>query len=186
MKEKTKEIQKKSIFNRYKWSVIWSIIILFIYIANQSMGKLIVDNTFDNFKIMISVLPPILILIGLLDVWVPKETMIKYMGKDSKVKGILITIILGSLSAGPLYAAFPIAAILMKKHARFAYVLFFLGVWSSSKLPLMVFEYSAFGGFFTVIHVVSNLVIFLIGSIVIEKMLSKETKDKIYESAKII
>ena len=152
-----------------------------IFAINIDTGQKATIVTIDNFKIMLGVMPAILILIGLLDVWVPKEVMIKYMGEKSGIKGILVALTLGSLAAGPLYAAFPVAAILIKKQARFAYVLFFLGAWSSSKLPLIVFEYTSFGGLFTAIHVVSNLLIFLVGAFLIEKIISKEYIDGVYE-----
>ncbi|MCM1991810.1 permease [Oceanirhabdus seepicola] len=158
-------------------------LITILYFINNEVGVNASNKTLSNFKSMLGVLPPILVLIGLLDIWIPKETMIKYMGPDSGLKGILIALVLGSLAAGPLYVAFPIAAILIKKQARFAYVLFFLGVWSSSKLPLLMYEYTSFGGGFTTIHVISNLTIFLVGSFIIEKMISKETLKKVYSSA---
>lgn len=39
---------------------------------------------------MLSIIPPIFILLGLLDVWVQRETMIKLMGKESGILGINI------------------------------------------------------------------------------------------------
>jgi hypothetical protein len=38
---------------------------------------------------------------------VPKETIIKLLGKEARTKGVLLAFILGSISAGPIYAAFP-------------------------------------------------------------------------------
>lgn len=176
-------ITKNKFIIKYKWSIFMLIIIAILYILNQNIGIQSTKHTLSNLKSMLSILPPILILIGLLDVWVPKETMIKYMGHGSGIKGIFIALLLGSLAAGPLYAAFPVAAILMKKQARFAYVLFFLGVWSSSKLPLLAYEYASFGGLFTVIHVISNLIIFLVSSFMIEKFINKKDLKNVYSIA---
>lgn len=64
---------------------------------------------------MISVIPPIFILLGLLDVWVDRATMMKYTGKGSGLKGILIAFLLGSAAAGPLYAVFSVAGVMLKK-----------------------------------------------------------------------
>lgn len=174
-----------SIIKKFKWGIGMVLILVIIYLINNDTGIKAYENTIMNFLSMLKILPPIMLLIGLLDSWVPKETMIKYMGEDSGIKGILIALLLGSLAAGPLYAAFPIAAILMKKGARFAYVIFFLGVWSSSKLPLVIYEYTSFGGVFTFIHVFSNLILFLIGAFVIEKIISKEERKKIYNRIEI-
>lgn len=166
---------------KYLWSIIMIVAVLIIFVFNNELGKNSTLITLSNFYSMAGVLPPILVLTGLLDVWVPKQIMIKYMGADAGIKGIFIALFLGSLAAGPLYVSFPIAATLIKKEARFAYVLFFIGVWSSSKLPLLLFEYTSFGGIFTAIHVITNLSIFLIGSFIIEQILGKTELDSIYE-----
>ncbi|MCK7529669.1 MAG: hypothetical protein MZV63_00695 [Marinilabiliales bacterium] len=55
------------------------------------------------------------ILIGLFDVWVPREKIEKHIGKESGWKGTGLVILLATLQAGPLYGAFPFAYILWKK-----------------------------------------------------------------------
>lgn len=131
----------------------------------------------DNIITIAGVLPPIFILIGLLDVWVPKEVMIKYMGKKSGFKGLFFAFLLGSLAAGPLYVAFPVAAILLKKGARIAYVVFFLSTWTVGKIPLLLFEISSLGATFTALHFSIMIVLFLIGSFMIENFLTKDEKE---------
>jgi uncharacterized membrane protein YraQ (UPF0718 family) len=59
--------------------------------------------------------------------------MIKYMGPQSGIKGTLIAFLLGSFAAGPLYGAFPLAAVLMKKGAGFMNILIFIGAWRQRK-----------------------------------------------------
>ncbi len=76
---------------------------------------------------MLSFLPPIFVLLGLLDVWVDRETMMKYMGDNSGLRGMVLAFILGSAAAGPLYAAFPLAGVMMKKGARLLNVFIFIG-----------------------------------------------------------
>ncbi|OJV65826.1 MAG: permease [Clostridiales bacterium 38-18] len=168
---------------KYKWALLMLLSLILVNWALPDIGKSANSLTLSNFGTMLSVLPPIMLLIGLLDVWVPKETMIRYMGEHSGPTGFLIAFFLGSFAAGPLYAAFPVAAILLKKRAKITNVLFFLGVWSTAKLPMVMFEYTSFGGKFTFIHILSNLTVFLIGAIVLEKVLSKDEKEHIYQIA---
>ena len=78
---------------------------------------------------MALIIPPIFVLLGLLDVWVPRDTMVKYMGEDSGLKGIILSFVIGSAAAGPLYAAFPVAAVFMRKGVKFTNVLIFIGAW---------------------------------------------------------
>lgn len=171
---------------KHKWSIALGLVLIGMFIYDVRLGSKALNLSFSNIKTMLSILPPIFIIIGLLDVWVPKETMIKYMGHNSGLKGVGIALLLGSVAAGPLYAAFPIAAILIKKGARLAYVLFFLGVWSSAKIPLIIFEYTSFGGKFTFYHIVSSLIIYLAGSVLMEKALSQESIDSIYTKSETI
>ena len=171
---------------KHKWSIVLGLVLIGMFIYDVNIGSNALNLTLSNIKTMLSILPPIFIIIGLLDVWVPKETMIKYMGQNSGFQGVCIAFLLGSVAAGPLYAAFPIAAILMKKGARFAYILFFLGVWSSAKVPHMIFEYTSFGGKFTFYHILSSLIIYLVGSMLIEKLLSEESINSIYAKSETI
>lgn len=169
------------LLKKYKWALFVLMVLLVINIFKPSIGMKANQMTVSNFINMFSVLPPIMLLIGLLDVWVPKEVMIRFMGEKSGVVGIGIAFLLGALAAGPLYSAFPIASILLKKHAKISHVLFFLGVWSTAKLPLVMFEYASFGGLFTLIHISSNLAVFLVGAYLTEKWMSEDHKNLIYK-----
>ncbi|WP_088125928.1 permease, partial [Bacillus sp. S1-R2T1-FB] len=96
-------------------------------------------------------------------------TLMKSMGKKSGIYGILSSLLLGGIAAGPLYVAFPIAALLIKKGASIRYLVFFLGVWTTAKLPILVYEYSSFGATFTLIHIGFGLVIFYIMGLIFER-----------------
>ncbi|PKN95954.1 MAG: permease, partial [Chloroflexi bacterium HGW-Chloroflexi-5] len=107
---------------------------------------------------MLLVLPPIFILMGLLDVWVKRETMIVWMGDKSGLKGMLLAFLLGSAAAGPLYAAFPITYTMAKKGVSITNILVFLGAWSTLKIPLLLFEFSNLGIKFTMIRLFFNVI----------------------------
>ncbi|HPR75996.1 MAG TPA: permease, partial [Oscillospiraceae bacterium] len=95
---------------------------LLLIAANVVIGLIVPDIgakslelTKQNIIEMISVIPPIFVLLGLLDVWVDRATMMKYTGKGSGIKGVLLAFFLGSAAAGPLSAAFPVAGVMLKK-----------------------------------------------------------------------
>lgn len=90
---------------------------------------------------------------------------------------------LGSAVAGPLYIAFPIAVLLIKKRARLAYVFFILGVWSTTKIPLLLYGISYMGRKFTAIQVAVCIPLFFVFALVIEKILSENDKDSLYKRA---
>lgn len=132
---------------------------------------------------MLLVIPPVFILLGLLDVWVPRETMIKYMGERSGVKGIVLSIILGSAAAGPLYGAFPVAAVFMKKGVKFSNVLIFIGAWSTTKIPMLLFELSALGAAFTLTRLLIDIPGIILIAFLLNAYISKEEKESIYRTA---
>lgn len=125
----------------------------YLSVINPPVAEKALKLTGNSLLDMLLLLPPIFILVGLLDQWIPGEVLVKYMGKEAGVSGLLITFLMAAVAAGPLYMAFPIATILIKKGASLRYVVFFLGAWSSVKLPVLVYEFSSFGSQFTLIHI---------------------------------
>lgn len=144
-----------------------------------------IDITTFSLREMVLVIPPIFILLGLLDVWVPKATMSKYMGEDSGIKGALIAFAIGSAAAGPLYGAFPVAAVFMKKGVKFGNILIFIGAWSTTKVPMFLFELTALGPKFAITRLLMNIPVILIMSVVLSKMVEKEEVKRIYLNAEV-
>ena len=128
-----------------------------LFFINESLFNMSTQKTSSSLLEMIQILPPVFILLGLLDVWVKRETMVKMMGKDSGIMGILLAFFLGSAAAGPLYAAFPVALTLLKKGSSFRNVLILIGAWSTTKIPLLIFEASSMGLNFTLIRFGLNI-----------------------------
>ena len=144
------------------------------------LGKAALNNTLDSFKEMLSVLPPIFVLLGLLDVWVDRATMVKYTGKGSGFKGLLIAFLLGSAAAGPLYAAFPFAAVMLKKGASFMNVLIFIGAWSTTKIPLIAFEAASMGPVFTLVRFGLSLVGIPLIALITDRVIGEAGRQEIY------
>jgi uncharacterized membrane protein YraQ (UPF0718 family) len=109
--------------------------------------------------------------------------MIKYMGSGSGVKGGVFAFILGAAAAGPLYAAFPVAAVLLKKGAKLMNVFIFIGAWSTAKIPMLLFEASNLGVHYTLLRLACNIVGIILIAVLLEKSLKKEEQQAIYENA---
>lgn len=73
-------------FKKYKLTIAFLIIALTILFINPNEGKNIFKLAANDFKTMLMTIPPIFIMIGLMDVWVKKETMIKHMGETLVLK----------------------------------------------------------------------------------------------------
>lgn len=81
---------------------------------------------------------------------------------------------LGTVAAGPLYVAFPMRILLLRKGAKLSNVIFFLGVWSSTKLPILLFEAVSLGINFTLIHIAVSVPLYLLTAFYIERSVSPE------------
>jgi uncharacterized membrane protein YraQ (UPF0718 family) len=94
---------------------------------------------------MFYILPAVLILMGLFAVWVSKDVVVRYLGAESGIKGLLLSMALGALPTGPLYIAFPMGAMLIRKGARIANVMAFLSAWACVKIPQELVELQFMG-----------------------------------------
>lgn len=137
-------------------------------------------NIWSNVKEMLGVIPPIFVLLGLLDVWVDRQTMIKYTGPGSGIRGTLIAFLLGSAAAGPLYAAFPVAAMMLKKGSSTFNAFVFIGAWSTTKIPMLTFEATSLGIPFAAVRLCLSIVGILLIATAMNRLLSTADKEKIY------
>ncbi len=170
----------KAFIMRYKIFFLLVLINVAVGIAFPEIGRTSLGLTKQSFLEMISVIPPIFILLGLLDVWVDRATMMKYTGKGSGAKGILLAFLLGSAAAGPLYAAFPIAGVMLKKGSTLFNVFIFIGAWSTTKIPMLTFEAANLGLTFTLIRLALSIVGILLIAVAMEKTLNHEQQEEIY------
>ncbi len=173
----------KSLLKKYRLFLLILAINLALLVIRPDIGARSFELTWKNLIEMLSVLPPIFILLGLLDVWVKRETMVKYMGEKSGLVGILIAYFIGSAAAGPLYAAFPVAGVLLRKGSRPLNVFIMLGAWSTTKIPLLLFEASAMGLKFTLIRLVLDVFGIAIIAFFSDRLLTHEDKKGIYARA---
>jgi len=173
----------KKTFKRYRLFVIMLGLYGVLYFVEQSLFNTSTSKAYNSMIEMVMVLPPVFILLGLLDVWVKRETMVKAMGKDSGLMGILLAFFLGSAAAGPLYAAFPVALTLLRKGSSFRNVLIMIGAWSTTKIPLLLFEAASMGLTFTVTRFLINIFGILGIAFISEKVLGHKELDEIHERA---
>ncbi|NLI92556.1 MAG: permease [Peptococcaceae bacterium] len=173
----------KKILKRYRAFLVVVAAVLVLTIFNYELGMKALNITAYSLKEMILVIPPIFVLLGLLDIWVPRETMVKYMGEGSGLKGILLSIFIGFAAAGPLYGAFPVAAVFMKKGVKFSNILIFIGAWSTTKIPMFLFEVAALGTQFAVTRLLIDIPGIIIIAVILAKLVSKNEIKKIYQNA---
>ena len=94
---------------------------------------------------MLQVLPPVFLITAFTAIWVPSETIKKGFGENSGWRGKLTSFLIGSLSAGPIYAAFPAAVVLFQKGAGVGNIVIIISAWAVVKIPMLVTETAFLG-----------------------------------------
>lgn len=120
---------------------------------------------------MLQILPAVFVLTALIQTWVPTSTIIKYFGNGSGLKGYVISFLIGSLSAGPIYAAFPICKTLLKKGASIKNIVIILSAWAVIKVPMLINEVKFMGYQYMLIRWILTLMAVLIMANLIEKLI---------------
>ena len=127
-------------------------------------------------------MPVVLMLTALLDFWVPKKVIITQLGNNAGIKGIFFSFMLGAISAGPIYAAFPVCSMLLKKGASIRNVVIILSSWAVIKVPMLVNEVAFLGPKFMIVRWVLTFFAILIVSSITSKVVTD--KDIVLKSVK--
>ena len=116
------------------------VIYLLLFIINTEKAMLSVNNSGYYLKEMLIIMPVVFLLTALIEAWIPKDMIINALGEESGLKGSFISLALGSVSAGPIYAAFPVCKTLLQKGASISNIVVILSSWAVIKIPMLANE----------------------------------------------
>lgn len=146
----------------------WPLLLAGMYLVLSFLRPVLAQRSLETagayFKEMFFILPAVFVLMGLMEVWVPKNKVEKWLGRGSGMKGRLLALALGTLPTGPLYVAFPMTATLLEKGAGIGNMVIFLGAWAALKVPQLMVEVQFLGGAFTFMRfVLTSMALFAMG-----------------------
>ncbi len=173
----------KTLVKRYIFFIVCFIVTIIVTILNKDLGLKSFNNAFSSFKQMIQVVPPIMIMLGLVDVWIPRETMMKYMGDNSGIKGVSLAMLIGSIAAGPMYAAFPFTKVLLKKGVKFSNIIIFMNAWCVTKISTLMFEFSSLGYKFTLARLFIDIPGVIIMGYIVQALMPKDELERLYNKS---
>jgi len=183
MKENIKEKQKKGMMRDIIFLGIAIVIAIVLISLFPEKREVVTASSWEFFIEMIWILPAVMVLMGLFAIWVSKETVVKYLGKTSGIRGIFFAILFGALPTGPLYVAFPVAAVLIKKGAKISNIIIFLSAWACIKIPQEMVEFQFLGLKFMAARLTLTIIFVVIMGLSIEKIIKWTDKTKM-EGAK--
>lgn len=151
-----------------------SLAYIFLFIAMPDKAYLSVKNSIYYIIEMLEIMPVIFILTSIIEAWVPKEVIMNGFGEKAGIKGGIFSFLLGSFSAGPIYAAFPICKMLLKKGASIANVVIILSAWAVIKVPMLANEAKFLGPNFMGLRWILTVISILIMSYLMTVFVKKE------------
>lgn len=143
--------------NLLKWSkanwLVWAVALAYAFVAATrpeaaAHGGLLGLQTFGELA---ATLVTVFVIVGLFQVWVTEEFIIKHLGEGSGFKGLAIGAGVGTIIHGPLVGIFPLLEALLKKGARTGVVVAIVSTWAI-KLPMIPLELRLFGWKFTLLR----------------------------------
>ena len=134
--------------------------------AGEILGSFLVE--------MASVLPPLFLLVGLFEIWVPRKVIERHAGLRSGMRAVPWMILLATLQAGPLYVAFPVAIGLWRKGCAPRNVFIYLGAFSAMKIPMLTFEVAFLGWRFSLARTLISIPVFIVLAVVMERLLPSD------------
>jgi len=168
--------KKKKLIRDYL--IMSGIVIVFVvfYFIFPDKGEISLRSAWQFFLELMLILPAVMIMIGILSVWTTQEMVTKYLGKESGFKGFLIGVLMGTLPAGPLYVAFPVAKALRMKGASVGNMVTYLSVYAAIKLPQILMELRFLGWKFTALRFVITVILIYVMSLFVELIFKKTEK----------
>lgn len=163
---------KKVRSNLFLTLVILAYVFLLIFMPDKGIKSL--NNSLYYVKEMLIIMPVILLLTSLIEAWVPKKTIENALGEGSGAKGYVFSFLLGSFSAGPIYAAFPVCKMLIKKGASVANIIIILSAWAVIKIPMLANEAKFLGPKFMAVRWILTTISIATLAIITSKIVKKE------------
>ncbi|AZR72785.1 hypothetical protein BBF96_04875 [Anoxybacter fermentans] len=159
---------------KYRLQILTIFLYAITFVYNTEIFERALKTTGGYLKEMVQILPAVFILSALITTWVPKEVIIRNFGKDSGLKGKLLSIFIGSVSAGPIYAAFPLAHSLLMKEASLSNVVIIISSWAVIKIPMLIVETKFLGFGFAGSRLILTIPAVLLIGYFTEKLMFKE------------
>jgi len=169
MKNKIEKQKGKRRWNNLYFLGLVIIIYLFLFFLSF-------ENAHKSLKasgnILIKLIPVfflVIFLMGLLNYFLKPKAISKYMGKDSGVRGWVLSVFAGIISHGPIYAWYPLLKELRKQGMRQSLVAVFLYN-RAIKIPFLPVLIYYFGLAFAVILFTFTIIASLIEGKIIEML----------------
>ena len=150
------------------------IIVIAIYLIFTVFNTQLILNSLNTFKsLVVSILPTLVIVFLLMfvsNLLLNEKKITKLLGSESGMKGYVLSVVFGILSAGPIYMWYPILADLREKGVKNSFIVIFLYN-RAVKIPLLPMMIYYFGSLFVLVLTIYMIIFSIINGLIIDKLL---------------
>jgi len=130
------------------------------FYKDKKKTKISLEKAWKSFENILPEFLGVIMLVGVLDA----EVISKIIGSNSGWFGV-------------------IAAVFMRKGVKFTNILIFIGSWSTTKIPMFIFEISSLGKSFAITRLLIDIPAIIIIAYILAVFVSKDEIKGIYKNA---
>ena len=168
---------KKKTVNKFH-GVYFLTLVIVLYLILSIFWQKSVLKSFETSGLLLVQIAPLLLFVilvmGIINHFVKQKKILKYIGKESGIKGWFIAVSTGILSHGPVYIWYPLLKDLKDQGMRDGLIAVFLYN-RAIKIPLLPLMIYYFGPIFVLILLIYMVIASIIEGKIVEKI---ETFDK--------
>ena len=160
--------------------VQWSLLVLLTaggivsLLVNYDPGVRASESFVDVMLEMLKILPCAFVLLALFEEWIKRETVVRHLGSGRSIRGYLWAILLGGMTIGGLFVAFPVACTLHKKGASLKVIFAYLGFAGICRIPMTLFEASFLGVPFSAVRLAVTIPLMLVAGVILGGILERK------------
>jgi len=114
-------------------------------------------------------------LVGVLQVWISRDLIVRLLGREGGIKGLLFAAFCGTLLIGPPYIIFPLLMSLHKQGARWAVVTVVLSAYAV-KLQMIPIEVEFLGWPFSLGRSLLTVVLAIPTGLLVERLMERRSR----------
>ena len=111
-------------------------------------------------------------LVGLLQVWISRELIVRLLGREGGVKGLLIAALCGTVLIGPAYIIFPLLMSIQRQGARWAVITIVLTSYAV-KLQMIPVEVGFLGWPFSLARALITIALAIPTGLLVEALMER-------------
>lgn len=166
------------LFKRHKILLLTCIGYLIVFLYDHELALKGLGESKYYFIEMLKIMPAIFILTAMIQTWVPTKVIMDKLGDQSGLKGKILSFAIGSLSAGPIYAAFPVCRTLLNKGASIQNIVIILSSWAVVKVPMLINEAKFMGMQYMVVRWVLTIISIFVMALIMNSLVKSVKVDE--------